>query len=485
MSQEKFEFSGHPNYLEWYQCYNDLANKDWVDGMELRLHKGMWDERAIAKWNFFYRPFKPVVGRPQKKMIGERRAAVGISQEEIELARKGITDEQERIRKAMIHLTIGGAVLAGMALWFVTITDWLLIIPVLGGLIAVADFEKKRRIAQGAIRELNAKIELHTAIIRKNENEIRLLEDEISFLVNQIPKHEDADTAEGWLCEEIADMELACLSEFVGRTVTCDDVGEHLTQDFGDPRVYGLLIDSWGFLQPTSLKGPLGRESTGLGRAREDLKQFVATLQVGSAGGPIFRLLFLQYIFPLKRNLNICSFFYDFVTRRTYGKRLETFQYNHVTNYSIREIETDEESWVQEAGLTTMSGLLLGKALRALTIAVSSGNHFRCVLVDDDVVDVLNAVLKRDEKYRELEASILSDSELRAAFKGNNRLIDQWKSEEKVRIEAEIKEVVREKQQIQWTSSRTPRVLTHLRSCVEEYIHRFQESISMDGAAKN
>jgi hypothetical protein len=485
MSQDRFDFSGHPNYIEWYQCYNDLASKDWLDGMELKLHKGVWNERALAKWNFFYRPFRPVVGRPQKKMIGERRAAIGVSRAEIEGAQRGIAEEQERIRKLMIYLAIAGTFLVAIGVWFGTITEWLIIVPALGALIVLGEFAKKRNLAQGKIDELEKKIKLHTGIIKKNEKEIKLLEDEIQFLVKQIPKPESTEKIEGWLREEIADMELACLSEFVGTTVTRDDVDKHLTQDFGDPRVYGLLIDSWGFLQPTALKGPLGRESTGLGRARDELKRFVATWQVGGASGPIFRLLFLQYIFPLKRNLNICSFFYDFVTRRTYGKRLETFQYNHVTNYSIREVETEEEPWVQETGLTTLSGLFTGKTLRALTIAVSSGNHFRCVLVDEDVVDVLNAVLRQEEKYRILEASTLNDAELREAFKGDTRLIGEWKEAEKARIEAEMKEVVREKQQIQWTSSRTPRVLTHVRNCVEEYIHRFQEAASVDGAPRS
>jgi len=485
MDQETFEFSQHPSYLEWYQCYNDLAGKDWLDGMELRRRRDVWDERAVAKWNFFYRPFKPVVGRPQKKMIGQRRATIGVAQAEIECAQREIAEEQERLRQARIRLAIGGAALVAIALWFTTINEWLLVVPAIGLLKLLHNFEAKRRNAEQVIRDLRAKIAQNEAAIQKNEKEIRLLEEEVRLLVNQIVQSVDNETVEGWLREEIADMELACLSEFAGKPVTRENVGEHLAQDFGDPRVYGLLIDSWGFLQPSSLKGPLGWESTGLGRAREDLKQFIATWQVGGGSGPIFRLIFLQYIFPLKRNLNICSFFYDFVTRRTYGKRLETFQYNHVTNYSIREVEADEESWVEETGLTMMARVFGGKTLRALTMAVSSGNHFRCVLVDDDVVDLLNTILKQEEKYRNLEASILSDSELRELFKNDERLINDWKASEKARVEKELKEVIREKQQIQWTSSRTPRVLTHVRNCVEEYIHRFQEAASMDGGARS
>ena len=62
MKEERFQFSGHPNFIEWYQCYDDLSSKIWLDGMELKECSESWDERAIAKWNFFYRPFRPVVG---------------------------------------------------------------------------------------------------------------------------------------------------------------------------------------------------------------------------------------------------------------------------------------------------------------------------------------------------------------------------------------------------------------------------------------
>ncbi|MEO7418516.1 MAG: hypothetical protein ABI163_15755 [Thermoanaerobaculia bacterium] len=107
-------------------------------------------------------------------------------------------------------------------------------------------------------------------------------------------------------------------------------------------------------------------------------------------------------------------------------------------------------------------------------------NYFRCVLVDDDVVDLLNAVLRQEEKYRMLEASSVSEGDLSKIFKGDGNLMAAWKAAEKAKIDAEMKEVVREKQQIQWTSSRTPKVLIHVRNCVEEYIHRFQETVSMD-----
>ena len=66
-----------------------------------------------------------------------------------------------------------------------------------------------------------------------------------------------------------------------------------------------------------------------------------------------------------------------------------------------------------------MTGLLKGKSLQALTITVAGGNHFRCVMGDEDVAEALNKFLKQDEKYRVLEAILLNDQELREKFQDN------------------------------------------------------------------
>lgn len=462
MSDEKFEFSGHPTYLEWYQCYDDISSKEWLDGMELKRCADTWDERTIAKWNFFYRPFRPVVGRPQKKMINERHAVIHACETSCREARDAIAREQVRIRQAFTRLITWLVVMALALVGLLSLSEWLVLLPLAGSLVAYHNFNEERRDALSRISQLERALSNKTAEIERTRREIDLLEKEIQDLLKQIPWTVDSAIIEDWLREEIAEMECICLSEFLSKPIEKDDIREHIPQDFGDTRVCGLLVDSWGFLQPTSQQGPLGREGTGLRRAKQTLGERIATWQVGSNGAPCFRFMFFQYVFPLAKNLNICSFFYDFVTRREFGKRLETFQYNHITNYSLREVEHEEEPWLEDQGFTSMVRLLQGKTPKALTIAVSSGNHFRCVLVDEDIVDALNEWLKKEEKFKELKA------ELEASLKGTTEA-------ERTRIEAEMDEVARQKREIHLNTARTAKaMLAHVRISVEDYIQKFQ-----------
>lgn len=478
MDDEKFAFSGLPSYLEGYKCYNDLASKDWIDGRELRERRSTWDKRAIAKWNFFYRPFRPIVGRPQKDKVHQREAAIAACEDYKRQATVSIAGLEERVRKAMRNLVILLAVLAVVALWWGSRSTGLALLPAAAAVYAVHRFVREQRQRLKQIAELRQKITEYEAAIRQNQSEIRTLEGEIAELLRQIPEIEGAATIEKWLAEELADMELVLLSDVTGETVTRERARELLKQDFKDQRVLGLLLDSWGLLQPPSQRGPFGREATGLEKAREDLKERAATWQLGKSDNPVFRLWYLQYIFPLEKNLTICSFFYDFVTRRHYGERFETFQYNHVTNYSIREVEPDDDPRVHQLDSSNLARSLQGKSLKALSIAVASGNHFRCVLVDEEVVDVLNECLNQDQKYRSIEGTRLSDEEVQKRFHGERRLIDAWRATEKARIETELKEIVREKRQILWEKRRSAKaMLAHVRSCVEQYVLQVQQPV--------
>ena len=249
-------------------------------------------------------------------MINERRAAIRASNNEIENAKREIAGQKEKIRQAINVLLMWSGLWVLAILWLLSTDFWqAFVIPLGAAGITLWKFEEKRRAAQAEIQRAEGQVNQQSGVVRQNEREIELLEGEIRHLLGQVPESVKAVNIERWLAEEIAQMELACLGDFLSKMITLDNIAEHIQHDFGDPRVKGLLVDSWGFLQPVSQKGPMGIESTGLGKAWDDLESHVATWQIGSNGIPVFRVLFLQYIFPLERNLNICSFFYDFVTR--------------------------------------------------------------------------------------------------------------------------------------------------------------------------
>lgn len=470
MSEARFDFSGLPSSIEWYQCYNDLSKKNWVDGSELTQNVGSWDERAIAKWHFFYRPYAPKVGRPQKKMTNERRIQIRVYTEYSNRSRSLIQAAQRRAVNLATWIVVWCVVLG---LWTAKLvadesTAGALVCGTILVLV-VRSLYRRRRAQNAEIDRLKSLVTQYDATVSRCQAEIRLLEDEIKQLLAQIPRPPDGDRIGRWYEEELGNLELGILGDLAGTQVTRETAGRYLTRSFGDRRVLSLLIDSWGFLQPATQRGPLGPEGTGLRRARADLGDRIETWQVGRDDAPIFRLWFLQFILPFPKNLNTCSFFYDFITRRRYGLRLETFQYNHVTNYAIRELDPNEEEVDALA-----SRQLKAKRLTALLIAVASGNHFRCVLVDDDVFDFLNESLRNEEKFRQLADELPSVEDLRQRIAGAapEQLV-ALQAEEQQRLEAEMKAIAEEHHQLRLATAgrqRAREVIEHVRACVENYV---------------
>lgn len=375
MDAETFATSGCPSYLEWYLCYDDPARRDWIDGMERRRHPE-WDPLQKQKWDFFYRPVPALIGRPQRKRIHALEAEV--------------LGAQARLRRLKVRLTAALAV-AGLAAALVALAEArLALIPVL--LAAVAGL---------AFRIEKAKIDQQIA---STQQLIASLENEIAKLRRQIPEAPEATVVEGWLGEELRAMERRCLAEILNEPVDERTLEAKIRHEAICDEVRGLLIRGWGLLQPDSMRGPMGSEKTGLHRVLEEIGPGIATWRRGSNGQPIYRVLYLQYIFLLDKNINIYGFFYDFVTRKQYGRRSETYQYNHISNYSIRETEIAQPDWVRPMDLApALVHELFGKEVNAFALAASSGSCLRCVLVDDVVVQVMNSWLNADEKYSRLE----------------------------------------------------------------------------------
>jgi len=375
MADEVFSFSGLSKRLEWYKAYDDLANTFWVDGKEYLDHPE-WDERQRQKWRFFYRPQPTAVGRPQKKMIKERQDLIAR-----ETAVITELDQQVALNGA---LTVLGVALS-VWLW-----AYFLVLPL--GFLSVK-----------LARFVPARLASNKAIERAR-SEISLLEGEVRELIAQIPATPSLKLIDAWRWDEIRNLEYKCLSEILNVDVTAANIGKFIKHKAITAPVHGILIDSWGLLQPSRVLGPHGPEKTGLERVCGDIGDRIATFAIGSDERPLYRLMYLQYIYLLDKNINVSAFFYDFVTRKHYGKRSETFQYNHVSNFSIREMELEEAVWAGGLNVAAaFTGTLGGKEINALSVTVAGGASFRCVLVDDAVVQGMNEWLKQQEKWLELQ----------------------------------------------------------------------------------
>lgn len=476
MNGTSFAYSGLPNYLEWYKCYDDPSAATWVDGMELYRDRGSWDQRSIDRWNFLYRPFRPAVGRPQKKKIRELRMAISTCKANIQTAQgylATLADERLWQNRRATWTALGGS-LACAGFWFYSQSAPAAAFSMLIPFALLSKVFTARRENRSRVGQLDENIRQNQEIIRRSEEGIGRLEDEIRQLVGKIPETFDAVTVASWLEDDLRQLELVCLGELLNESVTLESAHRHFRRSFGDPRVLGILIDSWGCLQPIAQRGPLGKESTGLGRALDQLGDRVSTWQIGPGGSPFFRLWYLQFVLPLAKNLNICSFFYDFVTRRSYGRRWEVLQYNHVATFSIREIDPETEAWAV-GGVSPWSDPKSGSP-KALTIATSSGVHFRCVLVDEDLADYFNEHLKCEEKIKELVED-LSREDSSPSPSANFDEFARWRAEEKAKIAAEIAGWMEKRRKIQLeTAVKTRSMLGEIRQCVEDYVSRSERA---------
>lgn len=474
MSVEKFEFSGHPKRVEYYPCYDDTAREYLIDGSEI-LRNHNWNERQKAKWHFFYRPIPALVGKPQADAISRKRAEISSKEDSIDDATSKIGSLHKRLieMESTIKMVLGGcgigAILSVFLFW-----DIVALLPVGFAVHYVVEFIKERKNNHRQIQESKAIIGKLKSEVENIKKQIQSLQSEIDALLSQIPKIESPETIEKWLAEDIRDMEYKCLGEILSTEVNADNISDYIRHKPVDERVHSLLIDSWGFLQPASIRGPYGDEGTGLNNVQKNLKESIATLRIGSKGQPLPRVLYLQYIFLLKRNINVYSFFFDFISQNWYGRRCETFQYNHVTNFSIREVEIEAEKWANDLafGRGFIDGLF-GQEINMFLLAVANGAHFRCVLFDEAVTDGLNQWLQTQEKIKSIKLDIPSRKELMKQFKDDKKAVDKWISQEKEAQEDLKKIFLKQKMKIeQQDIGKARAALRQIREDVETYEQR-------------
>lgn len=371
----RFSTSGLPNYLEWYECYDDPAQEGYIDGMEL-VRNTEWDDRTRRKWLFFYRPVAVAVGRPQQALIHQELGRIAEAQREIKQSIAGVV--------GLLLLFVAVRLVGFECLWGLTT-----FLNVVGDL-ALGVYIATRGLA-----------------IRDARERVAALEGEIRELRRQIPPVPGSSEMEDLLRQEMRELEPKLLGEILGAGSDDPAIHEAVRAKLArhqDDLEHGLLVQGWGILQPKTIKGPAGAEGTGLETALKDLGGSAATWRPSASGRPICRFLYLQFIFPLDRNLNVYSMFYDFVTTKPYGRRADTFQYSLVTNFYVRQVEVGEGAWVRDVELpASFRGGFFDREIEAFALVNASGAMVRCVLTDAAVLQAMADWLKCSSNRRKLE----------------------------------------------------------------------------------
>ncbi|MCY2950447.1 MAG: hypothetical protein NTU53_00520 [Planctomycetota bacterium] len=378
-----------------------------MDGMEPYGgdDAGKWDDLSMKKWNFFYRPGESRIGLPQKEMIQDNETLLFHLQYEISSSRRHLTDKTAAIKKRLILEAAGSAValIAALVAWAPLAMVPIIFIGVRAAAFALAKAKLEKAMQKNIADLTEAAQKLHA------ENEA--LNGEIRELVSQIPTPPSPEEVQAWFDREIQTMEQKLLSDVVAADIDEHNIGDYIRHEkVANSKVRGLLVDGWGLLQPAFVSDSGGdQRATGKRKVIELLDENIMTFRQGTGGNVLFRVWYLQYIFLLDKQLVVCGFYYDFIRQKTYGQVSESFSYQHVTNYSLREGDLEKPEKLRlPPGLQAM----FQKPANEFRLVVASGAQFKCVLVDDSVIDGMNAILKQKSEQVQADAGKVAMEQL-------------------------------------------------------------------------
>lgn len=449
------KFSKFSDRLEDYQCFYNPAT-GYVTGAELLKIKKEANEKAKKKWLYFFTVDEEAVGAPQKLEIFFREVVISL-----------IEDSLKEKQTYFLIRAIPTAIVMIILLLFIFAPLTLIPLGYLGFLGVKFFFPKLK---------LDKKI-------GEMQNEITKLKDEIEQLLNQVERFNDAGEIEAMLKKEVKRLEFKSISEVVHSEIDRDDLLDSLIESDHTDRYYGvrsLLIDGWGMMQPYHIQNSRGEfEKTGLNRVINDLGINSLAVGLDTESNPLFRVYYFQFIFLLENNLNVVSFFYDFIHREKYGRKQESFQYPHVTSFAIRESEMDE-SQVNALGELmrpmfsdpNIPNIFLKQDFQSFSLSMADGSRFKCVLVDEVVRNALNEWFKAIDAAKEFLKLDPNDPKLKEKFTFNGvfnkEKMEEYIKQKKIEMEEKRKLYQTIKQNYE-NVSKAREALKEVSSGVERY----------------
>ena len=384
-----FRLSKEPNRLERYKCFDEGSSLDWIETSE--IIKAGWNkpenEERRRLWNFFYRPFDY-----ENNMAAKQRSL-------LKEAKKVTEPKSNKL--------------------------YLLVVPIMGITAYLAwrffqmQFDHTSFVVASVLFLFIAYHYLAEREYLKHKKDVVELEAELKSLMDQkqamIDNRMSSEEVEKLFWQDIVKLEKEFIVSFVDKDL--EAAKAEGAQYYTDPAIKEYfesrqlerpiypMIYSWGFLQdPQTLSGDVKRE-TGLSTLATIIKRNIATWRMLDNGTPIYRIWYIQFLFFQEKVLGSVSFYYDFISKNTYGLKKEKYLYNHMSNYSF-----NEEALRHMPSLPTIEQLdlpkgfisnICGNEAKTITFSVSSGVNYRCVLADSKINNSLSKWLKDKRKYFE------------------------------------------------------------------------------------
>ncbi len=123
--------------------------------------------------------------------------------------------------------------------------------------------------------------------------------------------------------------------------------------------------------------------------AEQDIGKKIATWRNQSGSKPFYRLWYTKLLLFEDKNLNLVTFYYDFITQEKYSECVEIYQYNHITNYSYVDEDIsymNEDPLIEKINLPLdLTRNIFGNEVKTISVSSSSGSYFRSVIPDKAV----------------------------------------------------------------------------------------------------
>lgn len=387
-----FGLSTEPSRLEHYKCFHDPSSADWITGEELlQLEETPdWNNVKTEIWHFFYRPYNygNNIGPIQKEQLESLKPQIESLKQDLFL------------NKFLFFLLIISIVASSYFLYKSDALEFLVIPFIFVFYLLMKSSELK---ASLAAKELNFSIYSR----------------ELNFLLDQKKAIEDSrlrpTEIEDYFWKKVCDFEEKYIHKTFLKSIETvrNDAPKFYNntslKDYGDYQFPIFpVIPSWGFLQSSVRSSSMGgTQATGLEIIANKLieRERVATWRKGYRGRPIFRVWYIQFLIFQENNLELVSYYYDFITNKSYSETIEAYQYSHITDYTYAD---EDISYMRKdpmiVGMNNipdkLTSNIFGNQVKTISLYSASGSNYRCVIPDKDVTNGIDEWLKYNADQR-------------------------------------------------------------------------------------
>lgn len=396
LEDRTFGLSGEPSQLEYYKCYHDPALANLITGEELlKLEETPdWNDDKASIWHYFYRPHNRIncIGPVQKKNIQKLDQKI----------KEG--EEAKFLNKILLILLL----IISLVSVYPMMQQGVIYLLVFIGIFACYLLIQRANL---------------NGLLNENLKLRRCYQREIDFLMDQKQSiEEDRLTAreiEGLFWTSIRNSEDTYISRTFG------DISQEVRDGFPDFYSNQLLEDydhfdfpsfpvipSWALLQSSKRNNAGSTQITGLQIIADELKTFnptsgpdgltgsekIASWRRVSKGRALFRVWYIQFLIFHDDNLELVSYYYDFVRSKVYSQKIEAYQYKHITDYTYGD---EDISYMLHDPLikglripATLTDNIFGNQVKTISLKSASGSSYRCVIPDNDVSNGIDLWLK-------------------------------------------------------------------------------------------